>query len=114
MGQVFVVNADDLEWLKPPKGEFEVPSDSPNVEYKILSSPNGPVPGAQLSRFEPGHVTNLHSHPTSEVLYVLDGEVPIGDVRAVPGTMVFIEKETVYGPVVAGPTGAMFLRVEIG
>ena len=45
---------------------------------------------------------------------MLAGEVSIGAVRAVPGTMVFIEKETVYGPVVAGPTGAMFLRVEIG
>jgi quercetin dioxygenase-like cupin family protein len=71
------------------------------------------VPTVLIAEFDPGHRQEAHSHPTSEVLYILRGEVTIGATTSGAGTMVFVERDTTYGPLTAGPKGVRFLRVEI-
>jgi hypothetical protein len=72
------------------------------------------VPGVQLVEFEPAHFEQPHSHPEGEVLYVLRGEMSIGELRLTAGCGAVITKDTVYGPLRTGPEGARFLRVGLG
>jgi quercetin dioxygenase-like cupin family protein len=111
MGQVVYANAHDAEWLRP-EGDWEAASGKPDSRYKLLEA-GGPAPTVLIAEFEPGHYQEAHSHPTSEVLYILRGDVTIGDVTSRAGTMVFVEKDTRYGPLTAGPKCVKFLRVEI-
>jgi quercetin dioxygenase-like cupin family protein len=111
MGKVVYADAHDAPWLRPTN-EWEARSNEPDSRYKLLSMGDD-VPTVLIAEFEPGHYQEAHSHPTSEVLYVLRGEVTIGDVTARAGTMVFVEKDTRYGPLTSGPKGVKFLRVEI-
>ena len=111
MGQVLYANVRDTAWLRP-EGEWEADTGKPDSRYKLLAG-GGDVPIVLIAEFEPGHYQEAHSHPTSEVLYILRGEVTIGDVTSGKGTMVFVEKDTHYGPLTAGPKGVKFLRVEI-
>jgi mannose-6-phosphate isomerase-like protein (cupin superfamily) len=111
MGQVLYANAHDTAWLRP-EGDWEAEAGKPDSRYKLLAG-GSDVPTVLIAEFEPGHHQAAHSHPTSEVLYILRGEVTIGGVTAGAGTMVFVEKDTQYGPLVAGPKGVKFLRVEI-
>jgi hypothetical protein len=83
----------------------------PDVRYKMLTEPRGSVPGIQLVEFEPSHFEEAHSHPEGEVLYVLRGEMAIGDLALKAGSGVVIEKDTIYGPLRAGAGGVAFLRV---
>ncbi len=111
MGHVLYARAHDTEWLRP-EGEWEAEAGRPDSRYKLLAA-GGDVPTVLIAEFEPGHYQEAHSHPTSEVLYILRGEVTIGDVTSTAGTMVYVEKGTRYGPLTAGPKRGRFLRVEI-
>ena len=111
MGQVLYASAHETSWLRP-EGEWEAQAGRPDSRYKLLAAGKN-VPTVLIAEFEPDHRQEAHSHPTSEVLYILRGEVTIGTTRSCAGTMVFVEKDTTYGPLIAGPKGVRFLRVEI-
>jgi quercetin dioxygenase-like cupin family protein len=114
MGEIVTFQADALPWLgSPADWPGKVRPGEPDVRYKMLTEPKGPVPGVQLIEFEPDHLEPPHSHPESEVFWVLRGEFAVAGVTLRPGCGAFIEKDTVY-PVQAGPEGAVFLRVGLG
>lgn len=114
MGQVICVDSGALPWQVPDKSwAGSVPDGHPVVQFKTVDPP-GAFTRVQIAHYEPGHVENAHSHAMAEVLYITQGDMKVGD-RSVSADMVlFIDKETVYGPLVAGPQGTTFLRVEVG
>ena len=115
MGGIVAFEAEKLPWLGVPSDwKGKVREGEPDVRYKVLTQPVGAVPGIQLVEFEPGHFEQPHSHPEGEVLYLMRGELAIGELRLTPGSGAVIEKDTVYGPLRTGPEGATFLRVGLG
>lgn len=114
MGEIATFSADELPWLTTPSDwPGRARSGEPDLRYKVLTQAKGPVPGVQLIEFEPGHLEPPHSHPESEVFWVLRGEFRLGEVTLRPGCGAFIEKNTSYS-LQTGPQGAAFLRVGLG
>lgn len=115
MGSIVPFEANAVPWFGVPEDwPGKVRSGEPDVRYKVLTEPRGAIPGIQLVEFEAGHFEAPHSHPEGEVLYVLRGELAIGELQLEPGAGAVIEKDTVYGPLRTGPQGASFLRVGLG
>ena len=51
-------------------------------------------------------LTERHGHMSNHVVYVLEGEITVGDVVCGPGTNLYLEKGAAFGPIEAGPDGA--------
>jgi len=115
MGRIVSFESTSLPWQGVP-GDWpgKVRRGEPDVRYKILTESHDSIPGVQLVEFEADHFEQAHSHPEGEVLYVLDGEMAIGELKLGAGAGVVIERDTVYGPLRTGPQGARFLRVGLG
>jgi quercetin dioxygenase-like cupin family protein len=63
------------------------------------------------TRYDAGLVIEKHSHRVDELIYVLDGEIMLGERRCGAGTTAVLEKGTPMGPIVAGAQGAVLLEV---
>ena len=66
------------------------------------------------TRYDPGLVIEKHSHLADEVIFVLEGEIGVGDRRCAAGTALVLERGTPFGPVIAGERGAVLLEVFSG
>ena len=62
------------------------------------------------TRYDPGLVLARHSHASSSTVFILEGEVRIGDRDCLPGMLVIIDKDVPLGPLIAGPEGCMLLE----
>jgi quercetin dioxygenase-like cupin family protein len=114
MGEIVTFEAEGRPWLQSPADwPGKVRRGEPDVHYKVLTEAKGPVPGVQLIEFDPNHFEPGHSHPESEVFWVMRGEFRLGDTTLRAGSGAFIEKDTHYSLQV-GPEGATFLRVGLG
>ena len=76
---------------------------SPDPQYLTL-----------YARYDPGMVVRRHGHFSPHVLFVLEGEVAIGDRRCPAGTHVELPLGAAFGPIVAGPEGAVLFEVMMG
>jgi hypothetical protein len=66
------------------------------------------------TRYDPGLVLARHAHKSDALIYILDGEVQIGDRRCPAGTLIVLEKDDFFGPLTAGPEGCTFLESYAG
>ena len=66
------------------------------------------------TRYDPGLVLERHSHTGDEVIYILEGDLLVGDVPCRPGSTIILEKGTSFGPLIAGEQGTTILEVFIG
>jgi mannose-6-phosphate isomerase-like protein (cupin superfamily) len=108
------IDVEGIDWRVPDDGwKGKVREGEPNVQFKAFTTPAGAVPHGQLVFFEPNHHEAAHSHAESELFYILEGEVTIGDGVARAGTLVHIEGGTVYGPLRGGAHGVKFLRLQL-
>ncbi len=82
------------------------------IHLKVLDRSEGRL--VSYTRYDPGYVVPLHSHGGDEVIYILDGDVTIGDVHCTPGMAIMLNKGTPIGPIVAGSQGTRLLEVFIG
>ena len=105
MGHVSRIDESTIDWIRPPG--------KAGVQYKILCTAAEGRADVQLAEYEPGHEELPHSHPTSELLYILEGELTLGGDVAREGTLLYVEKDTVYGPLIGGKRGVKLLRVEL-
>ena len=76
---------------------------SPDPQYLTL-----------YARYDPGMVVRRHGHFSPHVVFVLGGEVAIGDRRCAAGTHVELPLGAAFGPIVAGPEGAVLFEVMMG
>jgi hypothetical protein len=67
-----------------------------------------------LGRYDPGVIVERHGHRSDHCVYVLEGDLQVGDERCGPGTLLVLEVGAVFGPLVAGPTGALLFEVWMG
>jgi quercetin dioxygenase-like cupin family protein len=109
MGRVLIKNLEEMPWGQPSPSSFNSERGT-RIHIKFVGD-RETGPWVLWTRYEPDHLQPAHSHDEDEVIYVLEGEVTVGEARCGPGTAIFVEKDTTYGPLVAGPEGVVFLRV---
>ncbi len=66
------------------------------------------------TRYDPGVIISRHSHKSDSLIYILEGAVQVGDRPCGPGTQIVLEKDVVFGPLIAGPEGCTFLESYAG
>ncbi len=66
------------------------------------------------ARYDPGMVVRRHGHFSPHVVFVLEGEVSFDDRRCPAGTHIELPLGAAFGPVVAGPEGAVMFEVMMG
>jgi hypothetical protein len=66
------------------------------------------------ARYDPGMLIERHGHRSDHVVYVLEGQVTVGDEVCGPGTNLVLEEGAVFGPIEAGPDGALMLELMLG
>ena len=102
MGKVRIHNGETMEWvtlrsLYPARmaetmADAELDSTMANHEAGLDGSLN-------LAEFKylPHATFELHAHDRSEIIYVIDGSILLGNRELGPGSSVFIEAHTLYG-----------------
>lgn len=66
------------------------------------------------ARYDPGMLTERHGHMSDHIVYVLEGEIAVGDETCGAGTNIVLEKGAAFGPIEAGPRGALLLEIMMG
>ena len=66
------------------------------------------------ARYDPGMVVRRHGHRSPHVVFVLDGEILVGDELCTAGTHVELPQGEQFGPLVAGDTGCTLFEVMLG
>ncbi len=69
------------------------------------------MPQVFLVEHGANHVARAHSHTEDEVIFVLEGEMWVGDQHCPAGTAIYMEKDTVYGPLATKEKPVKFLNV---
>src|SRR4051795_5697185 len=74
------------------------------------------TPGLMVlyARYDPGMLTERHGHMSDHIVYVLEGEITVGDHRCSPGTNIVLEQGAEFGPIEAGADGALLLEIMMG
>jgi hypothetical protein len=67
-----------------------------------------------LGRYDAHVVIERHGHRSNHLVYVLEGDLAIGDRPCPAGTLIVLELGAVFGPLIAGEKGALLLEVWMG
>jgi hypothetical protein len=66
------------------------------------------------ARYDPGMVVERHGPASDHLVFVVAGEVTVGDRPCGPGTHITLLRGAAFGPLVAGPEGATLYEVMWG
>ncbi len=102
-----VGNVHELPWLRTREQQNSDGTRSA-VQNRIVASEPMFV---CYTRYEPGMMLARHSHQADEVIFILAGEVRVGDQLWTEGTVAILEAGAFFGPLVAGPEGALLFEV---
>ena len=106
MGRSLIMHIDEAPWVHGGPGK-----QGTFGEQLIGDLEKGPW--VLVITIEPNHTAAPHSHDRDETIYVLDGEMKLGDQFCGPGTIIHLEKETEY-TFTSGSHGVRFLNVRHG
>ena len=67
-----------------------------------------------LGRYDPHVVIERHGHASDHLVYVLEGELMVGDHLCRPGTLIVLELGAAFGPLIAGAAGALLFETWAG
>jgi len=110
MGRIYVNSEQDVPWADSVRHGT---GEAAKVRNKILGDEEI-GPWVRVVDYAPGYDFAKHSHDQDEVIYVLSGTAEVEGETYRPGTVIYIEKNTPYGPLKAGPEGFRFLLVRPG
>ncbi len=100
----FIIQASDVPWSKWRGPEW------PSRRTKVVGDKEK---GAYVTFAErkAGDLGKAHSHTADEVMYILEGDMMVGDQHIRQGGVFYAEKNTVYGPIRPGQNGVKFMNV---
>lgn len=94
-----IVHESEVPWTEvvaQQHGERRV-----SVHEKFLEwSPDRMV---VLGRYDPGMIIERHGHKSDHIIYILEGEVTIGDRVCQKGSLIVLEEGAAFGPLEAHP-----------
>ena len=102
-----VGNVHELAWIRSREQDNADGSRSAVLNRIVASAPMF----VTYTRYEPGMLLARHSHQADEVIYILEGEVRVGERLWTEGTVAILEAGAFFGPLVAGPKGALLFEV---
>jgi hypothetical protein len=103
----------DVPWQKI-KAQRNADGSESAVWEKWLAFSVDPLYLSLYARYDPGMIVRRHGHHSPHVVFVLEGAVRIGDRDCPPGTHVELPNGAAFGPIVAGPSGAVLFEVMMG
>ena len=109
MGKSIIMHINEAPWILGQPS----PPDGPWVEGSQLFGDLDTGPWVHISNLEANHVTPAHSHSQDEVIYIVAGEITMGNRACGPGTVIYVERDTAYGFTVGGE-GVRFLNIRPG
>ena len=110
MGQVIARRGKDIQWMG--NRSMEVNGEvKPGIRSKLYLNPARDPAMFRLVEYAAGYTEPKHRHNADEIVYVVAGEVDIGGTRYEAGDPLWIEADTDYGPLRAGPNGMTFILV---
>jgi hypothetical protein len=104
------VHGDDVPWrevLAQRHGRQRV-----SVHEKFLEWTSERM--VVLGRYDPHVVVERHGHRSDHLVYVLDGDLVVGDRPCPAGTLIVLEKGATFGPLIAGDRGALLFETWAG
>jgi hypothetical protein len=60
--------------------------------------------------YDPGLILERHGHSSDAIIFIIEGDITVGDRPCPAGTLIILEKGAVFGPIEAGPDGCTFLE----
>ena len=66
------------------------------------------------AKYDPGMIVRRHGHLSPHVVFVIEGDLFVGDRRCPLGTHIELPQGAVFGPMRAGPNGATLFEVMMG
>ena len=107
---------DDADlWGRDTKGLEEVAAQGGmngiSLAKFILGKAESNASVATILRMDPGYVLPNHGHNCHRLEVVLRGSISVGDRVLKPGTIMFSEPGSLYGPHVAGPDGCITVEI---
>jgi quercetin dioxygenase-like cupin family protein len=110
MPELKIAHVDDLEWQEVKAQQHN--GRRVSVWEKYLEW----TPDLMIlyARYDAGMLTERHGHMSDHIVYVLEGEITVGEVRCRPGTNIVLEKGAEFGPIEAGAEGALLLEIMMG
>jgi hypothetical protein len=113
--------------MTEPRLSFSHVDDVPWTPVVAQRHPDGRTAGAHLkflewtddrmvalTRYDPNLVLERHGHASDHWIYVIEGHLDVGDHPCPPGTLIVLEHGAVFGPLVAGADGCLFLESYAG
>ena len=110
-GHTWIKHESEVAWSDWYQGDALVarPNDGRTVRTKYFTD-QATGPWFWLAEFGPHQGPRPHSHGSSEVLYLLQGDMRLGNKTHGPGTYVYIEQGTQY-QFQAGPHGMVHMNI---
>ena len=109
MGRALIMHIDDAPYRRGGPNTLGGPITRGNQFFGDMEK----GPWVMINSLHPGFVSKPHSHDQDELIYIVQGTMTMGSKECGPGTLVFMEKDTVYG-FTAGDEGVRFLNVRPG
>jgi len=110
MPELRIAHIDDIEWHEvkaQQHGDRRV-----SVWEKYLEwTPDLMV---LYARYDRGMLIERHGHMSDHIVYVLEGDITVGEVHCRPGTSIVLPKGATFGPIEAGAEGALLLEIMTG
>jgi hypothetical protein len=104
------VHVDDVPWtevIAQQHGERRVSVHEKFLEWNAKRM-------VVLGRYDPHVVIERHGHASDHLVYVLEGDLQIGDRHCPPGTLIVLEVGAKFGPLIAGASGALLFETWAG
>jgi quercetin dioxygenase-like cupin family protein len=94
MTDVQIARVPDRQWT---------PTETPGLDYAVMR-PNETGGATILLRFEKGVVGAAHTHPGGEELFVVSGDITVGEERLGPGDYLWTPPGGVHEALAHEPT----------
>ena len=103
----------DLPWQRV-KAQRNADGSQSSVWEKWFAFNADPPYLSLLARYDPGMVVRRHGHRSPHVVYVISGEILVGDTVCRAGTHIELPEGEQFGPLVAGDAGCELFEVMLG
>ena len=104
---------DDVPWQQV-KSQRNADGTTSSVWEKWLAFSADPPYLSLYARYDAGMIVRRHGHNSPHVLFVLEGDLTIGDRDCPAGTHVELPHGAAFGPIRAGDEGAVLFEVMLG
>lgn len=104
---------DDMPWQRV-KAQRNADGTESSVWEKWFAFRADPPYLSLYARYDPGMVVRRHGHRSPHVVFVLSGEILVGDEVCGAGTHIELPQGEQFGPLVAGDAGCALFEVMLG